>query len=766
MKRIFSAVNLFVLVLLSVNSIAQLSVSTNKTATQLANALVGPGVTVSNATLSCAGDANGTFVGGSGALGIGQGIVLTSGNASSVAAPATTFASPESNNLPGDADLSLLSGNATNDACVLQFDFVPNGDAVQFRYQFGSEEYPSYTCTDFNDVFGFFISGPGYLPNTNIALVPGTSPGIPVAINSVNGGLSGADGPTANCTGYGQGSPFTGFFINHAGSSAAPVYDGLTTVFIAQADVTPCQTYHFKLGVADATDNILSSGVFLEEGSLSVQPPSISGCPAPINVATAANATSCGRTVTWAEPTAANNCLNVTVNQSHHPGDFFPVGTTTVTYDFTNAGGTSSCSFNVTVTDGTPPMISCPASVTVSCDESNAPANTGSATATDNCTGAITIGHTDISTQHPNPNNVAHYNYVINRTWTATDGSNNSSSCNQVITVQDITDPTAACKDVTVTLDGGTASITPADVDDNSSDNCGPVTMSVSPNTFSCTEAGSNVTVVLTVTDVSGNTATCNASVTVDGVQPNCSISVTPADNTYTGGVATNIYLGYGPQSATLHANASGGSGFTYSWAGPTGSLSCTNCADPVFTPTTGGTYTFEVTATNSNGCFTTCSVTFCVKDIREPGKKNKVFLCHVPPGNPGNAHTLSVSVNAVPSHLGNHVGDQLGKCGQTCGTPVLKQIASGTSAIVADENMNILVFPNPSKTEFQLRIESNIFDHAEVAVYDIAGKLIETKTDQKTNVNLPLGGRLAAGVYFVEVRNGEQTRKVKIVKL
>ena len=94
MKRIFSAVNLLVLVLLSVNSIAQLSVSTNKTANQLANALVGPGVTVSNATLTCAGNANGTFVGGSGALGIGQGIVLTSGNASSVDAPATTFASP------------------------------------------------------------------------------------------------------------------------------------------------------------------------------------------------------------------------------------------------------------------------------------------------------------------------------------------------------------------------------------------------------------------------------------------------------------------------------------------------------------------------------------------------------------------------------------------------------------------------------------------------------------------------------------------------
>jgi hypothetical protein len=38
-----------------------------------------------------------------------------------------------------------------------------------------------------------------------------------------------------------------------------------------------------------------------------------------------------------------------------------------------------------------------------------------------------------------------------------------------------------------------------------------------------------------------------------------------------------------------------------------------------------------------------------------------KVLICHIPPGNPGNAHTIFVSSNAVPAHLRH--GDTLGPC-------------------------------------------------------------------------------------------------------
>jgi len=183
------------------------TITPNQTAATLANNLVGSGVTVSNATLVCPGNANGTFTSGSGNLGIGSGILLTSGSASAVSNPASFFENTNNGAL-GDANLSVLSGNATFDACVLEFDFVPNGDAINFRYQFGSEEYPNYTCTQFNDVFGFFITGPGYLPNTNIALVPGTN--IPVAINSVNGGSATGSGHISICNAMGPRISFSG----------------------------------------------------------------------------------------------------------------------------------------------------------------------------------------------------------------------------------------------------------------------------------------------------------------------------------------------------------------------------------------------------------------------------------------------------------------------------------------------------------------------------------------------------------------------------
>ncbi|MFN5984567.1 MAG: choice-of-anchor L domain-containing protein, partial [Fluviicola sp.] len=93
----------------------------------------------------------------------------------------------------GDPDLMILANNPVTNGAILEFDFVPFGDTIKFRYIFGSIEYPGYTCSSFNDAFGFFISGPGIAgpfsnASINIATVPGTN--IPVSINTVNSGVS------------------------------------------------------------------------------------------------------------------------------------------------------------------------------------------------------------------------------------------------------------------------------------------------------------------------------------------------------------------------------------------------------------------------------------------------------------------------------------------------------------------------------------------------------------------------------------------------
>lgn len=232
-------------------------------ATVVQNVLLGPGVTASNITFTGSPAQLGTFIGTSCFLGLDSGMVMSTGLATDAAGPNNDMAITTGFNGPGDNDLWLASGSGTalsHDAAVLQFDFVPTGDSLSFRYVFASDEYLEYLGGAINDVFGFFLSGPGisgpYSNNsTNIALVPGTS--IPVTINNVNDVSNSA------------------YYINNGDGTNAPFnsdaryiqYDGLTTVLTANASVICGETYHIKIAICDISDGIVDSGVFLEAGS-------------------------------------------------------------------------------------------------------------------------------------------------------------------------------------------------------------------------------------------------------------------------------------------------------------------------------------------------------------------------------------------------------------------------------------------------------------------------------------------------------------------
>ncbi|MFT4062645.1 MAG: choice-of-anchor L domain-containing protein [Edaphocola sp.] len=273
MKRILLS---FVLLVSAVEGFGQIEIDDNQTAQALASMLVGPGVVMLNPTLSCPTIANGKFKVTSSNLGIDSGIVLTSGRAETSTSGTGANGSPTlfastSNSASGDADLTTLVNSntggslSTYDACVLQFDFVPAGDTVMFDYVFGSEEYPTYNCS-INDVFGFFISGPGITGNANIALVPGTTNTM-VGISTVNDGTGGYTGSSCDLNTFGNG-PYTQYYISNTAASTTIVYNGMTQVFTATAIVTACDTYHLKLAIADASDGVFDSGVFIKAGSL------------------------------------------------------------------------------------------------------------------------------------------------------------------------------------------------------------------------------------------------------------------------------------------------------------------------------------------------------------------------------------------------------------------------------------------------------------------------------------------------------------------
>lgn len=256
-------------------SFGQITINGNQTATILAQSLVGSGVTVSNPTLVCDQDANGLFLVTPPSvtnLGLDSGIILTSGVAQSTAGifgangPATNLPA-NSVGTPGDADLTALALKPTFDACILEFDFIPLGDTIKFDYVFASAEYQGFTCSNYGDIFGFFISGPGITgpftgSSKNIALVPGTN--CPVGVNTINGSTANPCGPvTAPCA-----PPNNVLFVNNIGG-ATVAYNGFTQVLTAISEVTPCVSHHLKLAVADASDQTLDTGVWLKQGSLS-----------------------------------------------------------------------------------------------------------------------------------------------------------------------------------------------------------------------------------------------------------------------------------------------------------------------------------------------------------------------------------------------------------------------------------------------------------------------------------------------------------------
>ncbi|MBL7794274.1 MAG: hypothetical protein JNK77_18225, partial [Saprospiraceae bacterium] len=181
----------------------------------------------------------------------------------------------------------------------------------------------------------------------------------------------------------------------------------------------------------------------------------------------------------------------------------------------TLSGGGSTLSGTGTINNNdAAPVITCPGPITISCDASQLPANTGMATASDNCSPQPTLGYTDATT----PGSCVG-NYTIARTWKATDNTGDMSTCIQTITVVDNTPPVPVCRTATVTLNGaGMYSLTAADVLNlgASTDNCSDVSVvSFNPNLLTCNQLGQTVPVVVVVEDDCRNTAQCTAQITV-----------------------------------------------------------------------------------------------------------------------------------------------------------------------------------------------------------------------------------------------------------
>lgn len=238
------------------------------------NILLGSGVTASNHQYFGDSAQIGWFDATNTSLGIDEGIILATGEYK-LLDPNYVPQFLILPNVTTDPDLlnvansvpSLIGQTFTvssiNDVAKLEFDFVPKSDTIKFRYVFGSQEYFGWENTQYNDVFGFFLSGPGisgpysspaFHPNgsINLAIVPNSNPPLPITVSSVNS--------------VGPMNPQ--YFIDNSTSlDTISDVNGYTTVFTATAVVQCGETYHIRLSIADGSDGSLNSYVWLEAGS-------------------------------------------------------------------------------------------------------------------------------------------------------------------------------------------------------------------------------------------------------------------------------------------------------------------------------------------------------------------------------------------------------------------------------------------------------------------------------------------------------------------
>lgn len=200
-----------------------------------------------------------------------KGLTLSTGRVSSNIGPNSSAALSDTLKWSGDKDLEELCERKTFDAAVLEFDFIPLSNKVSFTYIFASEEYLEYSGSKYNDVFAFFISGPGIEGSKNMAILPRTENEF-VAINSINQ-FKNQDYFVNNNVWRMNGKKKNQYELGMLDQELAEdiEFDGMTIALDAQTNVIPFKKYHFKIAIADVSDMRYNSAVFLKAGSFAVE---------------------------------------------------------------------------------------------------------------------------------------------------------------------------------------------------------------------------------------------------------------------------------------------------------------------------------------------------------------------------------------------------------------------------------------------------------------------------------------------------------------
>ena len=157
------------------------------------------------------------------------------------------------------------------------------------------------------------------------------------------------------------------------------------------------------------------------------------------------------------------------------------------------------------------------------------------------------------------------------------------------------------------------------------------------------------------------------------------------------------------------------------------------------------------------------------IVDWKCGNNNKKVQVCHVPPGNPNNAHTICISKNALAAHVPLHGGDYLGPCyNATCGSSNYSVNPNSGGSITNDlEHADLEIFPNPATDKLNIHFHNDQITNSQIIIYDNLGRVVfnqNTEQDQSTlEVDLS-GNKFQTGIYIVTMITGETTIAKRIV--
>jgi len=268
-------------------------VASGVTPAQMQTVLTGSGVSISNLTITNPGNcpnfnrgvgvfSNGTTAVGPGpVLGEPGGVIVSNGafNTGNILNTANNVGNVSNtlcNGRTSDPDMvAIEAGTVNGEYAAIEFDVIPQATTLAIPFQFGSDEFPEYVCSNFNDIVGIFVSGPGingaFSGGLNAENFAKTAGGDLSSINWVNTGTVGQNGNPVNCGSLLNAAFYTDNSNGNATGGNATValtnanleMDGFTNTLYQPINVIPGQRYHVKIAVADSADRAWDSVAFI-----------------------------------------------------------------------------------------------------------------------------------------------------------------------------------------------------------------------------------------------------------------------------------------------------------------------------------------------------------------------------------------------------------------------------------------------------------------------------------------------------------------------